>query len=96
MVARDHVLGHKIISMDGLVWRWEDTGELAGIGERSCIRCDKDPTIEGYDACLGKLPGVTAACCGHGTDEGFIRFENGLTVRGQFHVDKEDSKEGAR
>ena len=33
------------------------------------------------DPCLGMLPGVNFACCGHGTDNGYIAFENGVTIR---------------
>jgi hypothetical protein len=36
------------------------------------------------DPCLGVLPGVLYACCGHGDKpfkSGYIAFENGVTVR---------------
>lgn len=33
---------------------------------RACIECNMVPTPEGYDACLGYLPGIVSACCGHG------------------------------
>jgi hypothetical protein len=29
------------------------------------------------DPCLGKLPGVANACCGHGVKPGYVCFENG-------------------
>lgn len=38
----------------------------------------------GVDPCLGKLPGVKAACCGHGGKGncgGYIYFTNGVTIR---------------
>ena len=47
-----------------------------------CAKCGKLPTKEGYDACLGTLPGVIDACCGHGVKEAYIHFENGVTIRG--------------
>lgn len=34
--------------------------------ERPCIRCGEMPTPEGYDVCLGYIPDVKSACCGHG------------------------------
>ena len=35
------------------------------------------------DACLGILPGVDNACCGHGVREkSYIRFSNGMVVKG--------------
>ena len=37
--------------------------------ERACIRCGRFPTPEGFDACLGYIPGVKSACCGHGVSE---------------------------
>jgi hypothetical protein len=47
-----------------------------------CPKCGKLPTKEGHDACLGTLPGVIDACCGHGVREAYIIFENGVTIRG--------------
>jgi hypothetical protein len=47
-----------------------------------CVKCGKFPTKEGHDACLGTLPGVIDACCGHGVREAYIHFENGVTLRG--------------
>ena len=44
-----------------------DTGESTSI-ERPCPRCGEMPTEEGHDACLGTLPGVVNACCGHGVE----------------------------
>jgi hypothetical protein len=48
-----------------------------------CAKCGKLPTKEGHDACLGTLPGVIDACCGHGVREAYIIFENGVTIRGR-------------
>ncbi len=49
---------------------------------KPCVKCGKLPTKEGHDACLGTLPGVIDACCGHGVKEAYIIFENGVTIRG--------------
>lgn len=46
-----------------------------------CQKCQKERTPEGHDPCLGTLPGVDFACCGHGEDEGYIAFSNGMCVR---------------
>lgn len=42
----------------------------------------------GPDPCLGELPGVDFACCGHGgepgttsTGAGYIKFSNGVVLR---------------
>jgi hypothetical protein len=62
--------GHKIIYIVDK-WVYADTGEDIE-KERSCIKCGKMPTKEGHDACMGKLPNVKFACCGHGIEKGFL------------------------
>jgi len=59
--------GHKIIYKDSK-WVYSDTGEPIS-KERPCYRCGKLPTPEGYDACLGCIPGAVSACCGHGVTD---------------------------
>lgn len=51
--------------------------------EPPCPFCGLRAELEGPDPCLGELPGVESACCGHGEHEGWIRFERGpqLAVR---------------
>jgi hypothetical protein len=62
-----------------------------------CPECGSQPTPEGYDACLGKLPGVKFACCGHGREQGYIKFKNGRVIRGWFdHVIRTPAPEIAR
>jgi hypothetical protein len=49
-------------------------------------------TKSGYaDPCLGVLPGVKYACCGHGDpdDAAYIFFENGVIVRFESLVEVE-------
>ena len=71
---------------------YADTGEEVTLN-RPCKRCGKEPTLEGHDACLGELPGVKFACCGHGK-EGYVVFENGVVIKGYFEVDfREDKSE---
>ena len=54
-----------------------------------CGLCGQLRTPEGHDACLGTLPGVQAACCGHGKGEGYVMLETGHTIRGHFdHVER--------
>ena len=57
--------------------------------KKPCKRCGKPPNKGGEDACLGHLPGVRFACCGHGEQEGYIMFTNGVTIRGNFKVEYE-------
>ncbi len=55
--------------------RWEFEDGVPTDDNRPCIRCNKPPTEEGYDACLGYLPGVFSACCGHGISEPILITE---------------------
>ena len=48
---------------------------------KPCPRCGHLPTPDGDDACLGHIPGATAACCGHGKDRGYIQYTDGRYVR---------------
>jgi hypothetical protein len=61
--------GHKIIFKEN-VWVYNDTLDPISV-ERPCKRCGRMPTSEGYDACLGYIPGVVSACCGHGKEDPF-------------------------
>lgn len=54
---------------DGDQWRHKDDDESVS---DICPRCNLPPTKEGYDACLGFIPGVHSACCGHGVEGGYI------------------------
>lgn len=53
--------------------------------KRACTRCGRLPE-NGHDACIASLPGVRSACCGHGKGEGFIHFNDGRLIRGNFTV----------
>jgi len=83
-----YLRGHKIYYDKDLKWKYCDTNEE--ISKRpisndhlTCPHCknkfenDYDP-----DPCLGHLPGVKNACCGHGNqDQSYIVFNNGLIIR---------------
>jgi hypothetical protein len=78
--------GHKIIYKNDQ-WVYADTKKpIIEDSHRACKKCGFG--FKDYDACLGKLPGVINACCGHGVDEGYIQFENGVIIRGIFKVEK--------
>ena len=75
--------------------RYVDTGELVCAsggtlyqsryrGTRPCAACGRFRTEEGHDPCIANLPGVLAACCGHGVEEGYVKFSNGLVIRGKW------------
>ena len=60
--------------------------------DRPCIKCGKvfEGSNEGDpDPCLGNLPGVNNACCGHGNpDMAYIRFTNGIVIKGFTEVER--------
>lgn len=63
-------------------WRWQDTdAPAAGWGgeERPCPQCGALADAGGPDPCMGVLPGVSAACCGHGRLDGYVRLVDGAS-----------------
>lgn len=65
--------GHLIIYVNG-IWIYEDNKQPLN-NHRPCKKCGCKPTSEGYDACLGYIKGATSVCCGHGVEEGYIKYE---------------------
>jgi hypothetical protein len=59
------------IEYTGIEWVYMDTRKPID-DARPCKRCGCAPTPEGYDACLGKLEGVSSACCGHGVTDSIL------------------------
>ena len=86
-MVRSFFRGHPTVCIGG-EWLYEDTQTPAGFcGEiRPCKRCGKvfDGSNAGKaDPCLGELPGVDNACCGHGEkSQAYIRFTNGVIIHG--------------
>lgn len=62
--------GHAIVFKKGQ-WVYQDNGQPINV-ERPCKRCGNMPTKEGHDFCLGNIPGVISACCGHGAGKGYL------------------------
>ena len=65
-----------MVLLDGR-WYYADTGLLApnwhsGGIERPCGACGLIADYHGPDPCLGWLPGVSGACCGHGVQAGYV------------------------
>lgn len=58
--------GHKLIyNNEALQWHYFDDKSIFD-NSRPCKKCEKMPTKDDHDACLGQLAGVANACCGHG------------------------------
>ena len=87
--AWGYYYGKKIIAKGESIndWTYEDGSPIDKDNPPTCPRCKEKPTKEGHDHCLSTLPGVKYACCGHGVDEGYIMFNNGLIIRGHFKKD---------
>jgi hypothetical protein len=77
--------GNPITFIDG-VWRYSDNMEIAD-NPRKCPKCGRVPTDNGHDACLGNIPGVFAACCGHGVYRGYKVLRSGGLKRPLDDVD---------
>ncbi len=59
------------ICFDGKLWRYCDNKKPLD-DNKPCKRCGKEPTKEGYDACIGYIDGAISACCGHGISKKFV------------------------
>jgi hypothetical protein len=73
------IRGHTVYTDDGVNWFYEDTNEPY-ITDRPCKKCGLLAANDEPDPCLGLLPGVKFACCGHG-GEGYIYFTNEQIIR---------------
>ena len=78
MTATGYHRGHAM-RYEGEAWRYVGTGLLVSDDpEPACGHCGESSTPEGHDGCLGTLPGVANACCGHGADdEAYVTLEDG-------------------
>ena len=89
MTIENKLRGHHIEwSEEKDCWLYSDTKEptYAYVLDcpRACGHCGEENTPEGYDACLGTLPEVMNACCGHGDEDmTYIQFSPGYSVHGK-------------
>jgi hypothetical protein len=51
--------------------------------DRDCAACGLPPTWEGYDACIGHVPGAVDACCGHGTADPYVLWKDRTGARAE-------------
>lgn len=74
------------IYFDGEQYRYcsDNKPTAAHWKQRPCGHCHKPNRADEHDACLGELPGVINACCGHGTtQEAYIQFTDKEIKRGE-------------
>lgn len=77
--------GHEIEQKEKDVWVYSDNGlEVRKYhGDRPCGFCEKNNSKEGHDGCIGELPGLMNACCGHGKEnEAYVQFHDGRSIHG--------------
>lgn len=87
LVVRANHYGRDIYyNEDTMDWHFTDSDDIVKADDKvdysyrqyqKCSHCGKYPTEEGYDSCLGHIDGADAACCGHGTDLGYIGMKDG-------------------
>jgi len=82
MTARSRRRGHPIEYING-VWSYSEGPQKGKYGEeRPCTKCHG--VSAQHDVCLGRLEGVSAACCGHGhVEDACIVFDNGKVLKGE-------------
>ena len=82
--------GYKIYEQEG-VWYFRDTKDLVSTTweSRPCGFCGKANTPDGHDGCIGHLPGVMNACCGHGEPSAaYIQFADGAIIQRHHAIEK--------
>ena len=84
MVAHSKHRGHEMYFDEATKhWRYSDDASFVKDAERPCGVCREYRTPEGHDPCLGTLPGVTNACCGHGDDgDAYVTFHDETRLAG--------------
>lgn len=84
MTARGYFRGHPLVWVNDR-WVYEDNGaEIPTNGGeiRPCVKCGILFPLDNVDLCLGVLPGVDNACCGHGIrSNAYVRFIDGVIKR---------------
>lgn len=85
-----NVKGHNIYyDKVNSCWKYEDNNEIFDKNnERLCKKCGNKSTDKGHDSCLGHLGIIINACCGHGINEGYLQFDCGTTIRGNFKIER--------
>lgn len=84
MAVTSKFRGHKIECINN-EWIFCETGKFVKETwkEMPCGYCNVKDTAVGHDGCLGTLPGIMNACCGHGrVNEAFLQFLDGTIIRG--------------
>lgn len=89
MSATAHTRGHPIVYIDG-AWCWADSRTPIAGEERPCVKCGLTAKLDGPDPCFGLIPGVSAACCGHGIEAPVIVWDDAAASLTGGAPDKEE------
>jgi hypothetical protein len=81
----------RYLDKDG-IRRYENDNVPVGEEYRPCAKCGHYPINDGEDYCFHHLGKVINACCGHGTQRGYIQFDNGITIRGYFEIENSNKE----
>ena len=76
--------GHYIVFVNG-EWLYADNEmPTANDRDRECGYCGRSNTKEGHDGCIGTLPNVMNACCGHGVQsDAYVQFLDETCIYGE-------------
>ena len=85
IIQKPKLRGHKIEFVNGeCIYSDTKKSTVDTWQDRSCGRCGKHFTKEGHDACLGTLPGIMNACCGHGDSrDAYVQFLDRFSIHGE-------------
>jgi hypothetical protein len=70
--------------------------------ERPCVQCGAVADPDGPDPCVGMLPDVVSACCGHGVEEPYVllrfslRGKEALNYFSKYGVGPKEEEDGRR
>ena len=89
MSTKSYNNGHELVYKNNK-WVYADTEVIVSedTAGRACVKCGQHPNERGDDYCIQNLGKVLNACCGHGNKEGYIQFDNGITIRGFFRIER--------
>lgn len=80
-MTKSKLRGHNIEVKNG-IWVYSDTLQPV-TDTRACNHCSKKPLLNDIDNCVGNLPGISNACCGHGViSESYITLLDGTYIKG--------------
>jgi len=74
--------GYKIELLNNVYVYSDSKQPVSENKQRKCGKCNLEQTEDGHDGCLGKLPGLMNACCGHGHDKPYVQFMDGFVIKG--------------